>query len=105
MRAGTLSKLLSIEKRVEVQDDYGEAKPTWTEVAKVYGSIYPVRGTERYMSMEKHATATHEINIRFTKTISAKHRIVYDGREFDILSVLNVAERNKQMKIIAKESV
>lgn len=105
MRAGLLNKLLSIQERVETQDSYGEAKATWQEVAKVYGSIYPVRGTERYMSMEKHATATHEINIRFMQNISAKHRIVYDGREFDILSVLNIAERNKQMKIIAKESV
>jgi len=105
MRAGLLNKRISIQERVETQDSFGEAKPTWTEVLSTFASIYPVRGTERYMSMEKHATATHEINIRFTELISPKHRIVYQGRAFDVVSVLNLGERNKQLKIIAKENV
>lgn len=107
MRAGNLKNLIAIEERVENQDAYGEAIPTWTEVFRTKAGIYPTRGTEGYMSAEKHAFATHEIEIRYRGGVTPKHRIrlIRDGRVFDIISTLNIAERNKTLKIIVKESV
>ncbi len=105
MRAGQLKHLLSIERVTEIQNSFGEPIKEWQEIAKVYGSIYPIRGIERYMSMEKHARATHEINIRYISSITPKDRIIYQNRVFEIISIFNLGERNRQLKIIVEEQV
>lgn len=104
MRAGQLKHLLSIERVTEIQNSFGEPVREWQEVSKAYGAIYPIRGIERYMSMEKHAKATHEINIRYI-SITPKDRIIYQNRVFEIISILNLGERNRQLKIIVEEQV
>lgn len=105
MRAGTLRNLISIEKEEHTTNEYGEALSIWIEVQKAWASIYPARGTEKWQSAERHAKATHEIAIRFVPGITPKHRIKFGNRIFNIISVLNTGERNKQLKIIVEEIV
>ena len=105
MRAGGLRNLVSIEKEEHTSNEYGEALSTWIEVKKAWAGIYPARGTEKWQSAERHAKATHEIAIRFVPGITPKHRVRFRQRVFNIISVLNAGERNKQLKIIAEEIV
>jgi SPP1 family predicted phage head-tail adaptor len=40
-----------------------------------------------------------------TKTLTPKHNILYDGRSFDIQSVINPQNRNKEIVLICSEVV
>jgi SPP1 family predicted phage head-tail adaptor len=105
MRGGSLRHLVSIERGVETKNEFGETVAEWQELTKAYAFISPVRGDEKYMSAEKHAEVSHSISMRYIDSISPKDRIVYGGRVFDIEAVLNLGERNRQLKILAREQV
>lgn len=105
MRAGILNKKISIMRWIETDNPFGEPVTNWEEQTKAYASINPIRGTEKYLSHEKHAEVTHEIVTRYIPNVTPKNRIDWCGRIFDIVSVIDIGERRKRLKIKAKEQV
>jgi len=105
MRAGKLKHLGVIEAYTESKNSVGEVIKTWSEFAKVRCDIKPLNGNEKYVSKEKHATATHQVIIRFIDGVNPKMRLVARGRIFEIESALNVNEQDRMMQLIVKEEV
>jgi SPP1 family predicted phage head-tail adaptor len=105
MRIGALNRLVSILDYTETRDEVGGVAKAWVEFAKAWASITPLRGTERWISQEKHATATHAIRIRWIDGVNPKMRIAHDGRTFRISSAINVGDRRKMIDIVATEEV
>jgi len=103
MRIGSLNKLVSIEEYTETKDSFGAVTKTWTELSKAWANIVPLSGNEKYVSAEKHATATHQITIRYLAGVNPKMRVVYGTRVFEIVYAPNVGERNKMMQLIVEE--
>ncbi len=103
MRVGSLRYLVSIEDYTESDNDYGEEIKSWSRYVYAYARISPLSGTEKYISAEKHATATHQITIRYVSGVEPKMRIVFGERIFEIVSVINVGERDKMMQLIVTE--
>ena len=103
MRAGTLRHAGSIEEYTQTVDGFGGVTKVWTEFSKVWCAINPLRGTEKYVSAEKHATATHQVTIRYLDGVEPKMRLLSRGREFEVISVINVGERDKMMQLIVEE--
>jgi SPP1 family predicted phage head-tail adaptor len=103
MRAGSLRHLVSIEDYTETTDSLGGVSNTWAEFSKAYANIVPLSGNEKYVSAEKHATATHQITIRYLSGVNPKMRVVYGSRVFEIVSVINTGTRDKMMQLIVEE--
>ena len=103
MRIGKLRHIGTIEKHSNTTDEAGGVTKTWTEFKKVWCDIKPLNGNEKYVSQEKHATATHQVIVRFTKGIDTKMRLVSRGRIFEIKSVLNVNEQDKMLQLVVEE--
>jgi len=103
MRVGTLRHIATIEQLVKGQDAAGGKTESWVVFSKAWCAISPLSGREKYYSQEKHATATHQITIRYLAGVEPKMRIKARGRVFDIVSVINPGERDKMMQIIAEE--
>ena len=103
MRVGPLNRLITIEQRAQTRDALGGVVDGWIEFTKAWAAINPVSGSSRYVSAERHSEATHQITVRWVSGVTPKMRVKYGTRVFEIISALNIAERNKQMIIIAKE--
>lgn len=103
MRTGSLRHLITIQSYTETVDSFGGVTNTWAELIKAWASIMPLSGTEKYFSKEKHATATHQVKIRYFDGVNPKMRLLHGSRVFEIISVLNVGERDKQMVLIVQE--
>ncbi|MDD5406009.1 MAG: phage head closure protein [Sulfurovaceae bacterium] len=103
MRIGPLNRLITIEQKAQTRDALGGVAAGWSEFTKAWAAINPVSGSSRYVSAERHSEATHQITIRWVNGVTPKMRVVYGIRVFEIISALNIAERNKQMIIVAKE--
>ncbi len=103
MRIGKLRHVGTIESYTEAKNSFGEAEKTWSEFCKVWCDIKPLNGNEKYVSAEKHATATHQVIIRYRDGVNPKMRLVSRGRTFEILSALNVNEQDKMMQLIVEE--
>jgi SPP1 family predicted phage head-tail adaptor len=100
---GGFNKRLEIQSVAQVADGQGGYTDTWTATAKVWGSIEPVKGYEKFQAMQLETQITHRIHIRYRKGITTKHRIVYDKRVFDIKEVINLEEDDLFLKIMAVE--
>jgi SPP1 family predicted phage head-tail adaptor len=80
MQAGRLNKRIVIVAPTAVNNEYMDDTPTWTQVARVWASIRPLRGQIKAIAQAstQTATATHEIRIRYGLAVRpGYHRIIY----------------------------
>ena len=105
MRVGRLRHLCTVEHYTETVDAVGGVTKQWDEYAMIWCAIDPLRGDEKYFSAEKHAEATHQVTSRYLDGVNPKMRLLCRGREFEIISVINIGERDKMMKFTVKEDV
>lgn len=103
MRVGKLRHSGIIESYTETIDAVGGVTKGWSEFSKVWCDIKPLNGNEKYVSAEKHATATHQVIIRYLEGVNPKMRLLSRGRTFEILSALNINEEDKMMQLIVEE--
>lgn len=65
--------------------------------------VAPTTGREYEESQKIRAETTYKISTRYFRGINSTHRILYDNREFEIVSVLDLNERHEGLQIIAAE--
>lgn len=86
---------------------YSDGKPyshtlALTEFA-VWASVTPMTGREYAESQKIRAETTYRITTRFFQNITTDMKILYEGKTFDIVSALNIEERNVELQIICSE--
>ena len=65
--------------------------------------VAPMSGREYEESQKLRAETTYKIATRFFRGIKPEHRILYDNREFDIVSVLDIGGKHEELQIVAAE--
>jgi SPP1 family predicted phage head-tail adaptor len=104
VRIGKLRHLITIEQVAETQDTDGSAIETWSTFAAVQASIEPISGREYFAAQSTQADVTHRISLRYLDGVIPKMRVKYGSRLFDILSAINVNERNRELQLMCRES-
>lgn len=103
VRAGGLRRRVTIQQRSDAQDTFGEADPTWTTLATVWASIEPMQGSEMMGGGLEMDSTPYVFRVRYSTTITAlnpkTHRISWNSQTFDITSVNNADQRNREMQI------
>lgn len=70
------------------------------------GAVLPVSGAERYTSMQLRPETTHIAYIEHLgRAPSQDMRVVFNGRNFDIIYILNIAEADAAFEIQLREGV
>jgi len=104
MRAGRLRHRLSLQSPTHA-NTVGTITTTWGTVATIWGSIEPLRGKEYYDSAVINADISAKIIIRYTADIEPDYKIVFETMTFDIISIIKVDEKDKEMQLMVKEEV
>jgi len=109
MTAGRLKKRVTLETYAETPDSFGDATVgNYTELARIWASVQPLRGRELAQFQQVHADISHRIVIRYSDKVSVitpKDRAVLGSRNFDIISVLNKREANRELELMCKENI
>lgn len=106
MRAGRLRHRIAIQESTDTTDAVsGEVTVTWATLETVWGSVRPMRGTERFEAAQICPQATHKISIRYYSGLTSKHRLLHDSRIFGIESILNVNNINREHELLCKEAL
>jgi SPP1 family predicted phage head-tail adaptor len=110
---GDLRHVVTIEERVETQNDTGEVEWTWRPWQEnVRASIEPVTGSERWILPQVNADITARIRIRFRPGITEKMRVVHVTEVssspqvidyYDIESVVHVRERRREIHLMCRK--
>ena len=65
--------------------------------------VTPMSGREYEESQKLRVETTYKIFTRFFPHITPELRLYYDGKEFEIVSVLDLNERHEELQIVACE--
>ena len=86
---------------------YIDGKPYAHKLAlqnfSVAGLIAPMSGREYEESQKIRAETTYKISTRFFRHITSDMRILYDNREFEIISILDLGGKHDELQIVAAE--
>ena len=69
----------------------------------VAGLVAPMSGREYEESQKIRAETTYKISTRFFRHITSDMRILYDNREFEIISILDLGGKHDELQIVAVE--
>ncbi|MDF2546141.1 MAG: phage head-tail adaptor, putative, family [Anaerosolibacter sp.] len=106
MNPGRLKHRITIQG-VEgtVENECHEDVPNYVPWKTVWASVEPLRGKE-YLQVDRvNAEVTHRIVIRYLAGLKPDMRIDFKGRVFDIQSIINVDEENREMQLMCLEKV
>ena len=97
MRAGKLRNRIVIQQVTESNSDSGAVQESWATFATVWADIEPTKGREYFQSAQYVEELTLVIGIRYYPNIVPKMRVQWQGRTFDIKSVINVGGMDTRM--------
>ncbi len=107
MRAGELRHRITLVEPTVVPDGLRGASATVmsTVADHLPAAIGPLEGRELYAAQQINATATHRIRVRYLSGVKPTQRVLFGLRTFEILSAMNVEERNRQWSLLCAEVI
>ena len=110
LRAGQLTRRLTLQSLSTTLDSYGISIPTWTNVMTVWADIQPLTGQERLSAAQLASEVTHQLTVRYSSLLAdtrvvAGYRALYKGRIFNIHAALNEDESNVLVTLLASEGL
>jgi SPP1 family predicted phage head-tail adaptor len=96
LHAGRLDRRITIQSQQITQSPSGEEVVVWTPLATVWAEKVENDGRERFA--DRQLVGDHIATFRFrwsqaTKPITDEHKILFDGRQFDVTDVREIERR------------
>lgn len=92
MRAGTMDKLITIQRFTSTVDDFGTPVETWTDVAGLRAQIVTA-STDEFIRNGAEAETVIVFRVRYLDSITTADRIVYGGQPFNIKETTEIGRR------------
>lgn len=73
------------------------------KICGVRAFVSPATGAEYAEAQKLRAETTYNVVTRYFKGIESNMKILYNGNVFDIISVLDIGEGHRELKIVCKE--
>jgi SPP1 family predicted phage head-tail adaptor len=105
MRAGKLRHQITIQRKSLTTDEYGGPVETWADVDTVWASVEPLSGRELANAQTVNAEITTRITMRYLAGVIAADRIVFEGRFYNLQSVIDEEMKHRQLVIMASEGL
>lgn len=103
MRSGRLNKRIEIQAPVQSRGSGGGVTTEYVPFALVWASVEPFVGREYHAAGQAQSEATIRFRLRWLDGVTTAMRIRLGEGLYDIVSVINVFERNREMQLMAKE--
>lgn len=106
IRRGKLRHKIAIQQLSESTDSPGGLVDTWTTLAERMAEIVPMVGREAFNGQQEQSMLNVKFRLRYDSTLSVvtpKMQVIYDSRTFDIVSVVNIDERNIELIFMCEE--
>lgn len=105
MRPGTLRHRVEIQALTVTEDDIGNQVYEWQTIATVWASVEPLKGREYWAAAQIQAETTVKVTIRYLAGITTAHRVEFGEKLYDIQSIIDPEERNRELILMCKEKM
>jgi SPP1 family predicted phage head-tail adaptor len=100
---GTMRQRVTLQSQNLVPDGAGGNVLGWVDSATVFANITPLSGLEKVQAEKLVSQVTHRVLVRAGLSVSAGQRLVWRGKALSIISVLNLAARDKMLVLLCVE--
>lgn len=94
---------VSLQKEKQTTDDCGTITSSWEEIAKVWAKIEPISFTQNFSRMKNDVEITHKISIRYRNDTKDVKKIIFNDREFYVISSICPEENYELLIFDVKE--
>jgi SPP1 family predicted phage head-tail adaptor len=103
---GSLRHQVTIQKRVDHPDVYGQLIPTWVDVISPWGGFSSLNATERFQANQLSTQVTDVFTMRYpaSVTITSGMRLIFAGKTFDIQTPIDPDFRHVVLKLFLLET-
>jgi len=102
MKIGKLRHVVEVQEATASRNSFGETIKTWETTSCPWASVMPLQGRELEIAKQINSQIDHAVVIRFQE-IATTNRLIFKGRTLEILSILNVEERDHELHIFCRE--
>jgi SPP1 family predicted phage head-tail adaptor len=105
MKAGSLRHQITIQTKTATTDAYGGPVDVWEDLETVWAAVEPLQGRELVTAQAVNAETTTRITIRYREGVTPANRIVFEGKYYNLLSVVDTDLKHREMIILASEGL
>jgi SPP1 family predicted phage head-tail adaptor len=103
--AGRMDERVLLSTPTSVDDDEGGKTSTWVTFASVPAAIDSLRGDERFAAAASETTVTHKVLIRWHPDVTARTRMTWGDRVFEVVGPPVELGRRKLLECYCAERV
>lgn len=101
MQAGKLDRKITIQNFTSTQSSFGEPVQTWADYrTAIWAGVEPLTMREGFFAQQTGSKAETKFVIRYTTGIEPMQRVVYKAQNWNIESVINPDERNRELILV-----
>ena len=100
-----MRRQITIRTVTLVPDGYGGSTETESDVENIPARVEPLEGNEQLEAMRVGMQRPHRFTLRYQAGMTGAKRIIYDGRTFDIKSVVDPEEKHRELLILTDEVI
>ncbi|NIO43784.1 MAG: phage head closure protein [Burkholderiales bacterium] len=105
MNGNIVPHYATLERLVETDREDGTQTHEWVTDEQVWITIEPSRGREYVEAQTGRAEVTHRVGMWYRPNVTSKgFRFVVEERVFEIVSVINLGEGNRKLRLLCKET-
>lgn len=94
---------VTLQKKEITEDELKQQTENWTDIATVWAAIEPLSEREYFAAKQVNAEISVRITIRYRKDVTTDMRMVFEGRIFEVLSVINPKESCVSLVLMCRE--
>lgn len=87
MNSEKMDRRITLQEVTETQSSTGFASESWADVVTVWAQVTYKSGREYFQADKTNAQVVKLFRIRYRSDLTNKMRIVYEGRNYDILTI------------------
>jgi len=105
MRAGKIRHRIYLQSKVVTRDSFGSEVITWLSEnpRPIFAGIEPLNVREVFLAQQMKSEVTHKVTIRYYSGVQTDWRVLWGSRQFNIVSIINPEERNREMVLLCTE--
>ena len=86
-------------------NELGESVPVLdpTKDISLWAKVVPVKSEEVVANAENTLSITHEVRLRFTRLVTHKSTLIYQGRRLDVADITDVGGQRRELAITCRE--
>lgn len=99
MDPGDLNYRIVLQSRRSEPSGAGGEVVTWVDEFVCWAAAIPLSGRELIAAQQRHAETTVRFRIRFNTQVTSQWRIVWEGKSYDVLDVVDVGGQHWEMDL------